>query len=212
DEIQKNIEAVRSIIAGSDERLNWLEFTKFLSEALPRPDGSNLLDPDAKKQYLGRDGTLKPDAAHSFKKLMEWQSGTGSSKDKIEDEEILEHLIQVNIESVFSLYCDNLEGFYNNLLKDKYVGKDTMLPRDANQPPKPNSRGGVFELRGSTSHKGDRLFVKLALVRNLALCRLKATAPAAAAGSSAQGTGGAPPAAPMDGGAPASAEGDKPKE
>src|SRR5262249_22188847 len=53
DKIDKNITAVKSILAGSGERYNWLEFMRFLSEALPRPDGSNLLDTPTELRYWG---------------------------------------------------------------------------------------------------------------------------------------------------------------
>src|SRR5438874_7044190 len=46
DQVLKDIEehkrAVKSIVFGQDERLNWMEFNKFINTALPRPDGSNL--------------------------------------------------------------------------------------------------------------------------------------------------------------------------
>src|SRR5437868_4128098 len=34
--------AVKSIVAGQEEKLNWLELNKFINTCLPRPDGNNL--------------------------------------------------------------------------------------------------------------------------------------------------------------------------
>src|SRR5262249_20128491 len=44
DAALKEEEAVRSIVAGQSERLNWLHLMRFLGDVIPRPDGSNLPD------------------------------------------------------------------------------------------------------------------------------------------------------------------------
>src|SRR5260370_12410863 len=44
DTAKKEKQAVLSIVAGQDEKLNWVELLKFISAAIPQPDGSNWKD------------------------------------------------------------------------------------------------------------------------------------------------------------------------
>ena len=69
DSIKKHTDAVRSIILGQDERLNWIQFNQFVNRAFPKPDGSNLnreaTKPDNKSaqalyfDYLGKEAWQK---------------------------------------------------------------------------------------------------------------------------------------------------------
>src|SRR5439155_8909657 len=54
-EIETASKDVKTIVAGQDERLNWLPFVKFINDALPRPDGSNLPE----TQRPGSNRTIK---------------------------------------------------------------------------------------------------------------------------------------------------------
>ena len=45
---------MRSIVAGQDEQLDWIDLMKFISDAIPKPDGSNL--PPSKRGILGSQG------------------------------------------------------------------------------------------------------------------------------------------------------------
>src|SRR5207245_2266002 len=42
--IEEDKKAVKSVIVGQDERLDWILFNQFVNRALPRPDASNLSD------------------------------------------------------------------------------------------------------------------------------------------------------------------------
>ena len=207
-EIEKNVTAVKSILAGSGERYNWLEFTKFLSEAMPRPDGSNLLDKPTEEKYWGkperrnrsiRDTYLNEEARRAFSKFIEEQTGAGGSKDK-DDDEGLEHLIQANLVGVHTMYSDNLENVYSRLLADRNAHKETMRPKDAANPPK--GKGWIVELRGYSYHKDRENFVELAVVRNLASYRLAETEAAAAAATPGKQDGSPPPVPQPGSGAP----------
>src|SRR5262249_41104181 len=52
--------AVAAIVAGQSERLNWMHLTRFVSDVVPRPDGSNLSDAARKKYFLGKTATSTP--------------------------------------------------------------------------------------------------------------------------------------------------------
>src|SRR5262249_24500888 len=43
-EVETLKKSIRSIVAGQDERLNWLKLSKYVNDCLPRPDGKNLTD------------------------------------------------------------------------------------------------------------------------------------------------------------------------
>jgi type IV pilus assembly protein PilM len=193
-EIEKNVTAVKSILAGSGERYNWLSFMQFLSEALPRPDGSNLLDEKTEKAYWPAEFPLDfqrrgkksikeyylTDAAKlAYKKFFEQETGATATKDK-DDEDLLEDLIQVNVISAVSLYTDNLGTFFTRLMNDREASqfKKTMRQKDVEKPPE--GKGWVVELRGYTYHKDQIRFLEYAMLRNLASHRL-VEAPGAAA-------------------------------
>src|SRR5262249_18739034 len=36
--------SIRNVVAGQEERLNWLKLNRFINDCLPRPDGKNLTD------------------------------------------------------------------------------------------------------------------------------------------------------------------------
>lgn len=214
DEIKKNEAAVRSILAGSNERTNWLEFMKFVSEALPSApyqeelkhflESSNLRDPEAKRYLTGS-------AQLASQKFIAQQTGSGQPADK-DDEEDLEHLVQVNVVSLLSLYTDNLEGFFSKVKADRDASWDSMLKSD--QDKAPTGPGWVVELRGYTYHHDDLQFLRLALVRNLATYRML-DAPGGAAttppknGGTPTPVAPTPPPMPPGGGAATGTEGEK---
>ena len=84
-----------------------MRFDKFINDALPRPDGTNLT-PEAKKQFWdsrpARGRPTKPSAQ---------QEGTVKAADRVDEEQWRKDLIQANVESVYCVYSSGLGGYYN---------------------------------------------------------------------------------------------------
>jgi hypothetical protein len=67
---QKEEEGVKSIIAGPAERINWLHLLRYISDAVPTPDGANL-PPEHRKEYFenlptGRRGAMRGRDAYNL--------------------------------------------------------------------------------------------------------------------------------------------------
>jgi type IV pilus assembly protein PilM len=206
--------AVKSIIAGQEERFNWLLLNKFLNATLPLPDGSNLKSPEAIRFY-------NDDAArHANARYLAKQKGVKeTTPDGKEDKDTgsgLDSLIQLNIEAVDCRYVEDLSTYWNNI-KGQTTYKSGIEPSirpkgHAGTPP--DGKGWVVELRGFTYNKGKLSFVIETLVENIARLGAKdvytpggagatpgaPAAPAAPAVAAAApgGTEGATPAAPKD--------------
>src|SRR5262249_24330115 len=139
---------VKSIIAGQEERVNWIELHRFIAEALPQPDASNLSEQPKALYYTSNERAQK--AAEAFYARM-----TGKSKGG-DEEESLGDLINVNIEAIACRYSSDLSG-YNNKLKSIRAQMETMREKDQKTPPE--GKGWVVELRGYTYHKDGRRFI-----------------------------------------------------
>ncbi|TMQ32222.1 MAG: type IV pilus assembly protein PilM, partial [Planctomycetota bacterium] len=164
-QIEQHKEAVRSIIAGQDERLNWIQFNQFINRALPKPDLSNL-----NKEKTPPDGRSAVElfanynAKQAYKRLLAEQRGTAEAKDKI-DEDWLDDLVQVNVESIFCVWSSNLADFHSKL-KGEREAFARMSAKDQQTPPE--GKGWVVEIRGYTYHDNGFVFVNKAVVENLA--------------------------------------------
>src|SRR5262249_1444648 len=157
--------AVKSIVAGQDERLNWMEFNKFINTALPRPDGSNL-SPEAKQLFWN---VL---AEEAYKKLQMEQAGTLKATEKTDEEEWRRDLIQANIEWVYCGVSDALSGYYNTVKTQLGGGLfQTMLESDQKKPPE--GKGWLVEVHGYTYHRKNANFVAKTVVSNLARLPIK---------------------------------------
>jgi type IV pilus assembly protein PilM len=169
DQVMKDIEehkkAVKSIVFGQDERLNWMEFNQFINTALPKPDGSNLSD-EAKKLYW--DG--HPAAQEAFKAFQTQQAGTAKVTERIDEEEWRKDLIQANVESVYCVFSDNLAGYYSGV---KSALENTLIEtmRDRQKPLE--GKGWLVEVHGYTYNRDRERFVVKAVVDNLARLPLK---------------------------------------
>jgi type IV pilus assembly protein PilM len=179
--VDKEATAVKSIIAGSEERLNWLLLNQYVADHLPRPDGSNLVSRSAVNKYVTQSAKLALD------KLRARQAGSKAS-DKTPDkntEKVAEDadsgvsdLIQVNVEAMDCRYCDDLAAFWDGLKKKPDFNIENVRPqkdpkdvKDAASkvdPPEANTKGWVVELRGYTYNSGKKGFVLDTLVTNLA--------------------------------------------
>jgi type IV pilus assembly protein PilM len=194
--------AVRNMIAGQEERLNWMLINRFINECLPVPgqrvDGKfkpedaasfavAVADEKEPRKFsqsdtlILRDGKipvqkltdLKPgdtvtvlyndtltkdaknkfwnkDAMAAYSKLLERQAAGRVGGDRPEDEGV-ENLIQVNIETITELYTEDLKGYFAQLQQDENGKKLTgMIDQDKKNPPDAKDKGWVIELRGYT--------------------------------------------------------------
>jgi hypothetical protein len=152
---------VRAVIAGQDERRNWLRLSRYLNECLPRPDGKgpdgkDLTDPQQKEYWANGGGQ------RAFDRYKTRQSG---SKVEGDDSEGLDSLLQVNVMNLNALYTDDLGAFFTKLKETK---KDLLgMPSEERDKP-PTGGGWVVEMRGFTYHKDEQKFLLDFLVKNLA--------------------------------------------
>jgi type IV pilus assembly protein PilM len=204
EKIEADKRAVKAIVLGQDERMNWIEFNHFINTALPKPDGSNLStvplkpgQPSAKQKFWDGRGQT------AYKYFSAEQEGTASTTEKLDEEKWRMDLVQANVESVYCVYCQNLEAFFRALqssIDPQLLNR--MRESDLKNPPK--DKGWVVELRGYTYHREEFEFVVKAVVDNLARLPIKEVPGAGAEGSPA--TGSTPPAS----GTPATPQGTNP--
>ncbi len=199
-EVKKQEDAVRNIIAGQEERLNWILLNEFIDACMPVPglrvEGTltnaqgqryEITDRQKKQHAFNVTNTtilkgnapadpreLKPDdqvaviyndqlngeaqkywnaaARGAYLQLIERQAAGRKTGDKGEGEGV-ENLIQVNVESIYPLFCNDLKGYFEQLRKDM---KDKDLPRMLSKARNekietgPEGKGWVVELRGYT--------------------------------------------------------------
>lgn len=213
-EVEANQNAIKSLMAGKEERLNWVLLNRFLNDSLPVPAlrvegkvkkaGNKLTITDAhgKNREFTIDASIialvngQPvnpadlrdgqDAAIVFQEdagakkyweapaaktayLQHWsrQAG-GRGLDARPDDEGIQNLIHINLESVNALYCTDLNAFFSQVQTKKDYA-DGMLV-DAWKTAAPTGNNGkawVVELRGYTYNKKRREFVMDTLVANL---------------------------------------------
>ena len=187
DAVGEEEKQVRSLIAGKDERIDWMTLHRFISEALPRKlDNGDLfmLNTLKKPQYWN------DDAKFAHKKLEErLNSAKGPlGKDDIDDTYV--HLAQINITGLDCRYTANMAECWATLKLDD---KDNEERRDSVRAPREDKAthtvkppegkpGWLVELRGYTYNKENRHFIIDGLIDNLALLGgVKDAAPAGAA-------------------------------
>jgi type IV pilus assembly protein PilM len=178
---------VKAIVVGSDERLNWIRLQEVLVSALPRHGfidgsgqevaGTNLDLPEQVPLWNTQGGRA------AYKKLQE-RLAEGIPFERLFDSDQSEHLAQVNVESLYCRWVDNLATFLTNADNDALRAQnrtiaDDMLPDEREQDAEKNNRykpkppanaetgGWVIELRGSTSHLEGAAFLKKGLLRNI---------------------------------------------
>ncbi|MFN4261515.1 MAG: type IV pilus assembly protein PilM [Gemmataceae bacterium] len=164
--------AVRSVLAGQDERINWIKLNKFINDCLPQPDGSNLKD-SQKELYWAKPGMedrVKGQVAYEeFKqRLAGRQAG--------QEAQHLQDLIQFNIEAVDCLFTDNLEHVFaqspyfvilNKRSPSVKEKADTIAMREQDYQKPPTGPGWIVQIRGFTDHKDTRQFIINTLLENL---------------------------------------------
>ncbi|MCZ2343736.1 MAG: type IV pilus assembly protein PilM, partial [Bacteroidales bacterium] len=109
---------VKTIIAGNDERLNWIRLNEVLVAALPRHgDGGmngNLIEEHQLPFWSTEEGRL---AYNKYRQRMK----EGIPLEKLFDDDLSQHLANINLESVDARYTTDLATFLNNA--DAYVVK-----------------------------------------------------------------------------------------
>ena len=198
-EVKKQEDAVRNIIAGQEERLNWILLNEFVDACMPVPgrriEGTltdaqgqryEITDREKKKHKFNLGSTLilkgnapvtgqlNPNdqvaviyndqlggpaqkywttaAREAYLQLIERQAAGRKAGEKGEGEGV-ENLIQVNIESVYPLFCNDLKGYFEQLrkeMKDRELGRMLSEARKEKVETGPDGKGWVIELRGYT--------------------------------------------------------------
>jgi type IV pilus assembly protein PilM len=209
-------EAVKSIVAGQAERMNWLHLLHYVSEAVPQPDGHNLPpDPEIRKIYWDVRPPARPgkgrvvmsgkEAYEEYKRRLSEGFKPLAADDKEGVDPLptgIDDLIQVSIESVDARFCDDLPGFWKAAINKREEGH--VRPKEQFKKG-PEGKGWVIEIAGYTYHQRKDAFVMDTLLTNLARMGVKeepkpADGAAPGAGAPAEGAKGAEQPAPATGG------------
>jgi type IV pilus assembly protein PilM len=197
-------EAVKAIVAGQAEQLNWIKFTQFLSNCIPQPDGSNL-PPDQVATYMNSKPDVPGRRTHTGKeayKLYEDRLREGARPAGEESRESdplppgVDDLVQFHIESVSSRFCDDLPAFWKAAAQDGKHTEGDVRPL-SHWRKSPDGVGWVVEVAGYTYHRGQAAFVRDTLLANIARMGVQVDAsPAAGATPGTTPAAGAPASAP----------------
>jgi type IV pilus assembly protein PilM len=164
---------VRSLIAGKDERIDWMAVHRFISEALPRklPDGDLFMLNTIKKVNVWTD-----DARFAHKKLEERLNSAKGPLGKEDIDETYKNLCQINITGFDCRYTANMADCWAAF---KIDDKSMEEPRDSVRAPRKDLKDGtikapeakpgwLIELRGYTYNKEGRFYIIDGLIDNLA--------------------------------------------
>jgi type IV pilus assembly protein PilM len=203
DLIQKkdaHTKEVKTIVAGQEERMNWIQFNQFVNRCLPKPDASNLSD-EAKNYCWTKE------AQDAYQKFAAAQQGKNAAA-AADEEEWRDHLIQANVEMVFCAYSKDLSTFLPKIKGDQTV-KDTgyIVGGDGAKPA--DQAGWIVEVHGYTYYKDRPLeFLKKAVADNFARLPIKVVLASPTGETNAKASTEAPAAQPAP--AAATGAGDKP--
>jgi type IV pilus assembly protein PilM len=207
-------DAVRTIVAGQFERDNWPELYKFISAAIPQPDGRPreflVFDDEGNEAETVKldnipQGPQDPAAAYvkpSVKAYEEYLNkhvtSDAGKEGSNEPTPGIEDLIQFNIESVQAFFCDDLSKYWDQVKQSGRVKKnrdDFVRPKE-HYKTNPTGNGWIIEIHGWTYHRQKENFVKNTLLENLARLgiREKKADTAPAGGAAPPGGAAAPPA------------------
>jgi len=158
---------VKTIIAGQDERLNWIRLNEFINRHLPIPGekdkGGTLLDRNQEVYWRSKEGM---DAFADFQLRVRG----GLPIDAPINTKLRSKLAMVDIAAVSCRYTDNLATYFataKSYAKTNYNSQmSEMLKEDLEKAPE--GAGWVVELRGSTYHDAGRAFVEACLLQNIA--------------------------------------------
>ncbi len=142
---------VLALIAGQEERINWIRLNEFINRSLPMPgkkeEGGTLDDPERRPLW-------QTDAARRATEVYKERLKAGIDPQIGWDDFTRSALCTVDLEGVTCRYTDNLKTYFEKVKKDSktYTGEELagMLPEDLNKPPE--GAGWVVELRGTSSY------------------------------------------------------------
>ncbi|MFO0845349.1 MAG: type IV pilus assembly protein PilM [Gemmataceae bacterium] len=172
----KEEEAVKSIVAGQAERLNWLKLYKFVSDVIPQPDGKNLPPETVPEYFLTRPARI-PRAMSGKEAYEEFvrrvRDGFKPLSPKDEKDFVVDSmppgtddLVQYSIESIDCRYCDDLPAFWKDATKGREIGD--VRPLKHFKEKLPEGKGWVVELSGYTYHRKHGAFIRDTLLTNVA--------------------------------------------
>ncbi|HKB37858.1 MAG TPA: pilus assembly protein PilM, partial [Gemmataceae bacterium] len=223
DEAKAEGAAIESIVTGQKEQMNWLELSKFLDEAIPRPESVN--DPTFLKILSGGPKPTKKgperdlwekreawvlDGRKAFEAWQEWREGKSKSRFVGPLGAGIDHLFLFNIEAVSCRYTPNLKGYWENVQKKVLEGNASYVRplKDGKNVPGENDKGWIIELRGYTYHEDGPSFLLDVLLDHIALVGAQKKAPWPLAGPPAQAQPEQP--APTSPTGPSGGEGEQP--
>jgi len=222
DEAKAEGAAIESIVTGQKEQMNWLELSKFLDEAIPRPESVN--DPKFWEIIPGEEAKAKKadpdlwekrvkwikDGQKAFGAWQEWREGKSKSRFVGPLGAGIDHLFQFNVEAVSCRYTSNLKGYWENVQKKVLEGNASYVRplKDGKNVPGENDKGWIIELRGYTYHEDGPSFLLDVLLDHVALVGAQKKAPWPLAGPPAQGQPEQP--APTSPTGPSGGEGEQP--
>ena len=159
-EVTLGIEKVQAIIAGKDERLNWMRMNEFINNCLPMPGPEGNMKGDLEKLWNNAEG-----GARATEKYFDRIKKGVDPKIAFLDDDLRQALAAVDVEAVYCRFTKDLPGFLKNA-KDycyQYVGRGESIfigmDQSERQPmmeetpvfPFQESDGGwAFEIRGTT--------------------------------------------------------------
>ncbi len=154
---------VKTIIAGQDERLNWIAINEFINRNLPQPGPEGNLKLEQQRRYWFTTEGMQ--ALNDYRNRI---TG-GISIEEPVNFEVRPHLATVDIEAIYPRYTDNLEGYFTAAKQASKemtgVALNGISPTDLENPP--TGPGWVIELRGFTWHTEGEAFIKDCLLENL---------------------------------------------
>jgi type IV pilus assembly protein PilM len=170
--VKKEEDEVKRLIAGKDERIDWMAVHRFISEALPRKvdkDDLFMLN-TAKKGHVWTD-----DARYAHKKLEERLNSSKGPLGKDDIDETYKHLCQINITGFDCRYTASMADCWASFKMDD---PSMVEPRDSVRaprkdkdgtvkPPDPNP-GWLVELRGYSYNQDGRFYIIDGLIDNIA--------------------------------------------
>jgi type IV pilus assembly protein PilM len=183
---EKSTDNLRRLVAGVDERFNWQLMAQFINMTLPQADGKRLPAKNLKDVPV-RERFFTPDAIEAFKKLEARRVPNRSDKLKQDpaialkdDEFIKKHLVQISIEGIHAIYCDDFSQYFRNISQKALKGMSNAdadvvkaaaekpiaeLPDDIKK--KIPEKAWIVEIRGYTYHHDAEEFIKHTLLENL---------------------------------------------
>ncbi len=179
--------AVRRIRGGVEERFNWQLLLRYVNNSLPRPNGDKVTATTragrkARQRYGVDNDQSEGIKAHrliQIKRFAEAQPVVAGIKPNEDQEEFVKkYLVQLNIESISSLYEDDLLPYFGNLVKATnmlrgfqpdelklFDQKKEMVKEESKD--KLPKKGWVVEIRGYTYHHDGQSLVEDTVMENL---------------------------------------------